>query len=256
MDLHLHSICKGEKLSKISKKKDIFSIKLETEEYEGFYLLSDGTVMNAFETINDLDWEDAVGGVYYAIYEDGEEVDGGLMEYDSNSTLKDLDEFVQMCSGVSIADVIAFAEEPLYAELEDAIDDPEEFIAVLNGKKKKKPAKKPAKKKTRRIDPFKEKLQDGKYAGYYRLTNGGIVEIHEYMDGLDYEGSIGGVYYQMYDRDGIEDDGGVMEYSEGMGMDVFQNWLTEAHGTTIDSLIALEGEDEYDELEEKLDSIN
>jgi len=122
----------------MAKKKDIFKQKLQDGNYEAFYLMSDGTVLNAFETSNTLDYDDSIGGVYYAIYYDGEEQDGGLMEYSEGSTLADFNDFVEDYHGISIVKIIAAAGDDLYDELDEAIDDPEEFTQILEGIGKKR----------------------------------------------------------------------------------------------------------------------
>ncbi len=57
-----------------------------------------------------------------------------------------------------------------------------------------------ARSKVKRVDPFKTKLQDDLYAGYYLLDDGTVMEIHEALNGeYWYEDSVGSVYYAIYD---------------------------------------------------------
>ena len=102
--------------------------------------------------------------------------------------------------------------------------------------------------------PFNTRLQDDMYSGYYALDDGRIIEIHESLSG-EYcdDDSAGSVYYQIFDRDGLEDDGGEMEYYEGAMFEDFLDYLMSDYDTTIVATIAMEGEDLYDEIEEAID---
>lgn len=79
---------------------------LRTRRYEGTYILCDGRHMEAWETDPDT-WEyddgpEPLGQIYYNIYEDGTEVDGGVMGYGPGDTLADLQHWLGVANGVRI----------------------------------------------------------------------------------------------------------------------------------------------------------
>ena len=102
--------------------------------WQGIYDLGKGRMMNAFDSDQFEDEDFAlVGAVYYAIYEDGDEVDGGWFGYYEDTTWNDFLQFANLRN----PRLVVKESEPRYTEILDMIEDGE-YNASMNSPKRKR----------------------------------------------------------------------------------------------------------------------
>ncbi len=95
-------------------------------------------------------------------------------------------------------------------------------------------------------------LASGEFEGLYELSNGHILEAHEWLDPdwSEYdEEPDGSVYYDIYD--GLTEgpiDGGVIGYSKGETMAYVSEWLIQNGQPAIIRLIVRETDPRYNDL--------
>ena len=130
---------------------------LSKGDWYGIYEIDGGMLMRADDSydFNDEDFS-VLGAVYYAIYDDEGEVDGGWMGYDEESSWNDFVEFVESANRKKVGRCVIRASDDSYDEAVDMLEEgtPIEEVysefgirpasASLRGKAKKKPAKKTA----------------------------------------------------------------------------------------------------------------
>ncbi len=125
-------ICTGCGKCKTRNQKGLFEKQL-IDGFTGIYELEDGSIMEAHEWM-DSDWSDydsePAGALYYDIYENGREVDGGVLGYDPGDTISDLDDFIAGNNGNSIKRLIAPVGTPEYNEIYDVLGYPEDYLPV------------------------------------------------------------------------------------------------------------------------------
>ncbi len=105
--------------------KKVEDIDLASQEFPGIYELDDGSLMEAHEWL-DPDWEEdeePLGSVYYAIYRDYEEVDGGVMGYEEGDKMSDLSYFMGECNQPRIKRLIVREDEDGFDDLYEALED-------------------------------------------------------------------------------------------------------------------------------------
>lgn len=106
---------------------------LSEQLFTGYYCTTKpGVVVEAHEWEDwEYDDENSVGAVYYAILEKGEEVDGGVLEYQENGeSFRGFIYWVQEAHGVSIVAPIAMEGEIEYGDLEEVSGNPRLFNMI------------------------------------------------------------------------------------------------------------------------------
>ena len=100
--------------------------------------------------------------------------------------------------------------------------------------------------------PTNSKIKNIPFTGYYALSDGTVMEAHEWYGILDYKDFIGGIYFTVY-VDGEDAGGGVMEYTDSTTFAAFNRFIQSYYKATIVGVIAKENSRLYDQLEEFAD---
>lgn len=127
-----HHTCTGCGKCRSKNSKNLMERQL-VDGFAGIYELEDGAIMEAHEWF-DSDWsdydEEPYGAVYYDIYENGEEVDGGVLGYDPGDTIQDLDDFIAGNNANGIKRLIAKEGTDEFYEIYNALGFPDDYAKV------------------------------------------------------------------------------------------------------------------------------
>ncbi len=130
---------------KSPNKKKAKVEKLSDQKYPGIYEMEDGSVLECHEYMDLFDdgGPEPYGSVYYSLFVDGEEVDGGLMGYRKRDPFTDLAEFIESCGQGKIKRKIADEGSEAYDEIDASLYDSKSFSKIKGkyGLKNRKTAK-------------------------------------------------------------------------------------------------------------------
>lgn len=131
--------------SRSCNKKKARVDKLSDQKYPGIYEMENGSILECHEYMDLFDdgEPEPYGSVYYTLYENGEEVDGGLMGYRKRDPVTDLAEFIESCGQGRIKRKIADEGSEAYQEIDNSLDDSKRYNKVKGkyGLKNRKTAK-------------------------------------------------------------------------------------------------------------------
>ena len=125
-----------------SKTKDYHTAKLGEQTFPGIYELNDGSLIECHEWLEpewDEEEKEPDGGVYYTIYNNGEEDDGGVLGYNKKDKFSHFEKWLAENGQGIITRKIADEGTEEYDELMDAMDSDEynEVKSKFNLKNKK-----------------------------------------------------------------------------------------------------------------------
>jgi hypothetical protein len=113
---------KNKTVSEAATSEDILNQSLGSDEYEGWYALSNGWLLHAFDG--------SEGGAYFDIYDENLcQTEGGLLTDCEDGELRDLQDFIQSlwtCRGIRIVEKIADEWSDEADGISEDVDDADE----------------------------------------------------------------------------------------------------------------------------------